>query len=137
MNIVLDCKEAIEINRTRALNMDSRGMTNVELNALQEFQNAVEKALKQRQAPLDRTCNSCIMHVLRSLKNYIEYYEPKNDEEPVEITEEIGLEVEVELELDEETLRGMKLKELRNLYPDIKATSVNDFVDKLINGDYE
>lgn len=130
-------KEAVNVLRERALKMDGKSLTTVELTLLQEFKNEIEKRLGTRQRPLDTSCSSCIMTELKRLKNYIENHEPRNEEQPVEITEEVGLEIEVELDLDEDTLRGMKLKELRNLYPEIKATSVDTFVDKLINGDYE
>lgn len=78
---------------------------------------------------LDTGCSSCIASAANIVYNYITFHEPKE----IEVEEMLPLnEVNtVIVEVSGNELEDLSLSELRQLYPDIKATSVKKFIEKV------
>ena len=82
---------------------------------------------KQIVKPLDQSCSSCRVTAMRVLHNYITNEEPKAEKvEEVETPEEPK-----EFMNAIEDLYTLKLSELREMYPHIKAKTVSKFIERL------
>ena len=84
---------------------------------------------KQIVKPLDQSCSSCRVTAMRVIHNYITNEEPK----AVVVVEVATIEEPQEAEFVNaiEDPHPLKLSELRELYPHIKAKTVSKFIERL------
>lgn len=78
---------------------------------------------------LDTGCSSCISSAANIVYNYITFHEPKEiNIEEIKPLDEVNT---VIVEVSGNELEDLSLSELRQLYPEIKATSVKKFLEKV------
>lgn len=78
---------------------------------------------------LDTGCSSCISSAANIVYNYITFHEPKEiNIEQIKPLDEVNT---VIVEVSGNELEDLSLSELRQLYPEIKATSVKKFLEKV------
>jgi hypothetical protein len=101
----------------------------VELLHLEAVYAEITKQSMGKMKVLDKGCSSCIASAANIVYNYITFHEPKEIEVekilPVKDVETVIVEV------SGNELEDLSLSELRELYPDIKATSVKRFIEKV------
>jgi|GEM_PF-5476260 len=88
-----------------------------------------EKRVGKKNVILDKGCSSCISSAANIVFNYITFHEPKeiDIEKPIP-AEKVNVVVK---EVSGNELQDLSLKELRQLYPNIKARSVKEFIHEL------
>lgn len=100
-----------------------------ELLHLAEVYAEITKESMGKAKVLDVGCSSCIASAANIVYNYITFHEPKE----IEVEEMIPLDDAniVIVEVSGNELEDLSLSELRQLYPEIKATSVKKFLEKV------
>ena len=145
MKRIIEHEESLNVVRQKCIkrNTDFKGEELTHLNlAFMELQKSYGKKIA---TPIDLSCSSCVHTAMNAVHNYI-----VNEEQPElsdEQTEDIlmGMVIDklsLELELEEvpeekpffnaiEQLHTLTLSELREMYPHIKARSVEKFIERL------
>lgn len=98
------------------------------LHLTEVYAEITEKSMGKAKV-LDVGCSSCIASAANIVYNYITFHEPKE----IEVEEMLPLDEvnTVIVEVSGNELEDLSLSELRQLYPDIKATSVKKFIEKV------
>ena len=98
------------------------------LNLAEVYAEITQKSMGKSKV-LDMGCSSCIASAANIVYNYITFHEPKE----IEVEEMLTLDEvnTVIVEVSGNELEDLSLSELRQLYPDIKATSVKKFLEKV------
>lgn len=101
----------------------------IELLNLAEVYAEITRKSMGKAKVLDVGCSSCIASAANIVYNYITFHEPKE----IEVEEMLPLDEvnTVIVEVSGNELEDLSLSELRQLYPDIKATSVKKFLEKV------
>lgn len=101
-----------------------------ELDQLEEvYAEIQEKFVRKKNVTLDKGCASCISSAANIVFNYISFHEPKTIEiEKPLPTEKANIVIK---EVTGKELEDLSLKDLRKLYPNIKARSVKEFIHEL------
>lgn len=98
------------------------------LNLAEVYAEITSKSMGKAKV-LDTGCSSCIASAANIVYNYITFHEPKEiDIEQIKPLDEVNV---VVVEVSGNELEDLSLSELRQLYPEIKATSVKKFLEKV------
>lgn len=98
------------------------------LNLAEVYAEITSKSMGKAKV-LDVGCSSCISSAANIVYNYITFHEPKEiNIEEIKPLNEVNV---VVVEVSGNELEDLSLSELRQLYPEIKATSVKKFLEKV------
>lgn len=152
MKRIKEHEESLNVVRAKCTRKDS-DFTADELRHLNLVNIELQKSYgKKYVKALDQSCGYCVITAMRCIHNYIVNEEPSNDiptfEVIVDETTETGLESislvkepphginsiifeESDMPIDHKDNELLTLPELRKKYPEIKARSKQDFLNKL------
>ena len=114
-------KESLDLIREKSLQKDVK-LSSAERLALDEVYHDITGRF------INKGCtNGCIEQAMKIVSNYIKYHEPKGDK-ATKVKK-------IQNDEPEDELMQFKLKELREMYPEIKATSKEDFIKQVRQDD--
>lgn len=117
MKKISEYRVELDLIKSKVLKQDSQFNKN-ELQAIQAVVSEIQSNLGQKRKPVDLGCSSCVNNAVLTIRNYIKQIETV--EKDVMIVED-----------KKPTYEGMTLADLREMYPEIKARSIESFLIKL------
>ena len=128
---MLKSKQELDFIREKIMRGDV-DLNRQEKDSLKVVYDEIQETIVKGRSRLDLKCSGCLPNAIDIVRNYIIFHEPKSTVKVHNEKKAVVVEVDSSYELTASEAREMQLKDLRKIFPEVSAKSIDIFVDKLV-----